>query len=419
MPGEGGALGAPAATAVPGPTAIAPPGLYVLLILSTLMAFASISTDVYLPALPTMATALNASSGAVALTISGYLIGFSVGQLIWGPLGDRYGRRGPVAIGLVLFAIGSAGCAMSGTVGQMIFWRVVQAAGACAGVVLARAMVRDLYPGDRAARMLSTLLTVMAVAPLIGPFVGGQILAVAGWRAIFWSLVGVGIATLGALFTIPETLPRDRRQTERLSRSFIAYGGLLRDRAVLGYAGAGGFLYAGLFAQVAGTPFAYITYYGVSPQLYGVLFAVGIAGIMAGNIVNARVVGRFGTDRLLRMGTIGAAVAGLAVALVAGTGWGGLAGLVVTLFLFISTAGFIVANAIVGALARSPGRAGSVSALAGAAQYGSGMVGSALVGAFADGTPSPMGWVVAVAGIGSAACAWVVLRRGGGSATVG
>ncbi len=142
-----------------------PASLRVLLVLSTLLGFASISTDLYLPALPTMAAGLRADAGMVELTIAGYLAGLGAGQLLWGPIGDRYGRRGPVAAGIVLFVIGSAGCAVSASVWQMIGWRLVQAAGACSGVVLARAMVRDLYPRDRAAQMLSTLMTVMAVAP--------------------------------------------------------------------------------------------------------------------------------------------------------------------------------------------------------------------------------------------------------------
>ncbi|WP_408361604.1 MULTISPECIES: MFS transporter [unclassified Paraburkholderia] len=157
-------------------------GLRILAILSLLMAFASISTDLYLPALPSMALALHADAGAVELTISGYLIGFSLGQLLWGPVGDRYGRRVPIAIGLVLFVIGSAGCALSTSAPMLVGWRIVQAVGACASVVLARAMVRDLYTGHRAAQMMSTLMTVMAIAPLLGPSVGGLILHVASWR---------------------------------------------------------------------------------------------------------------------------------------------------------------------------------------------------------------------------------------------
>jgi len=388
------------------PAAVTTPARWrVLLVLSTLLAFASISTDLYLPALPTMAAALNANAGTLELTIAGYLVGFSLGQLLWGPIGDRYGRRGPVAVGIVMFVIGSAGCALSASPWQMIACRVLQAVGACAGVVLARAMVRDLYSRDRAAQMLSTLMTVMAVAPLLGPVVGGQILALAGWRAIFWTLVGVGLLTLAGLFLLPETLPRDRRSTEKLGRAFLRYGELVRNRALLGYAGAGGFFYGGMFAYVAGTPFAYITYHHVSPQLYGVLFAIGIVGIMVTNMINARLVTRIGSDRLLRAGTLAASLAGVVLAVTAWTGFGGLVGLIASLFVFVSTAGFIVANPIVGALANSSRHAGAISALLGAAQYGSGMIGSALVGAFANGTPVPMGCVIALSGLASAACA--------------
>jgi len=295
---------------------------------------------------------------------------------------------------------------MAGSAEALIGWRIVQAMGACAGVVLARAMVRDLYEGHRAAQMLSTLMTVMAVAPLLGPIVGGQILELAGWRAIFWTLVGVGMATLTALFTLPETLPPERRNHEPLGRALLRYGDLVRQRRLLGYAGAGGFFYGGMFAYIAGTPFAYVTYHHVPPQLYGLLFGAGIVGIMATNTLNARLVRRLGSDRLLVRGTFLAALSGLVLAAAAWTGWGGLWGLAVPLFLFVSATGFIVANSIAGALTGFPERAGTVSALVGAVHYGSGIVSSALVGAFADGTPWPMGWVVALTGIGSLLCAW-------------
>jgi DHA1 family bicyclomycin/chloramphenicol resistance-like MFS transporter len=195
--------------------------LWFLGVLGTLLGFASISTDLYLPALPRMAAALGAEQIALELTVSGYLVGFSVGQLLWGPISDRYGRRGSVAVGLVIFVLGAAGCALSTTAGQLILWRVVQAIGASAGVVLVRAMVRDLYSRDRAERVLSTLMMVMAVAPLVGPTVGGPILRVADWPAIFWTLVAIGLTTLLALTTIPETLPRDRRTAEPMGQALV------------------------------------------------------------------------------------------------------------------------------------------------------------------------------------------------------
>jgi DHA1 family bicyclomycin/chloramphenicol resistance-like MFS transporter len=373
----------------------------VLGILSLLMGFASISTDLYLPAMPAMARELGANPGAVELTISGYLVGFSLGQLVWGPIGDRHGRRRPIAFGLMLFVIGSAGCALAGSVWAIIVWRVVQALGACAGVVLARAIVRDLYAGNRAAQMMSTLLTVMAIAPLVGPLLGGQILSFAGWRAILWTLAAVGVVTLWAVFRLPETLPAARRNDEPLTHAFAVYRQLLCDRSLLGYAGACGFYYGGTFAYIAGTPFAYITYYHVPAQAYGLLFAANVVGIMATNLANAWAVEKFGSDRLLRLGAWGATIAAAVVAVDARTDWGGLAGLAVPLFLFVATTGFIVANSIAGALALFPRRSGVVSALVGSIQYGSGIVGSALVGVFADGTVWPLGWVIALCGLGT------------------
>jgi DHA1 family bicyclomycin/chloramphenicol resistance-like MFS transporter len=380
-------------------------GWSVLAILSLLMGFASISTDLYLPAMPTMATALGAKSGMLEWTISGYLIGFCIGQLFWGPVGDRYGRRIPVAIGVTLFMIGSAGCALSGSAGAIIAWRVVQALGACAGVVLSRAMVRDLYAGARAAQMLSTLITVMAIAPLLGPVVGGQILSLAGWRSIFWTLVAIGDATLVGLITLPETLPARHRNHEPLSHAFANYAVLLKNRKFLAYTGAGAFFYAGVFAYIAGTPFAYINYYHVPPQWYGFLFGAGIIGVMLTNTLNSRLVIKTGIFKMLVYGAVILAATGIILALCAWTGWGGLMGLAIPLFFFVSMNGLVVANSITGALAHYPERAGAASALVGALQYGSGIASTVLVGFFADGTPRPMATIIATTGILSFLCA--------------
>jgi len=213
----------------------------VLAILSTLMGFASISTDLYLPAMPAMAMTLHADAGSVAWTISSYLIGFAAGQLFWEPFSDRFWRKIPIAFGLFLFMFGSAGCALSTSLESMIAWRLVQAAGACAGVTLGRAMVRDLYEGNRAARMMSTLMTVMMIAPLVGPIIGGQILRIVSWPAIFWTLVGIGLATLIALQMLPETLPVHRCNKEPLLRALAAYPKLLSNTRLLAYAGISGF----------------------------------------------------------------------------------------------------------------------------------------------------------------------------------
>jgi DHA1 family bicyclomycin/chloramphenicol resistance-like MFS transporter len=223
-------------------------------------------------------------------------------------------------------------------------------------------------------------------------------------------LVVVGIATLASLFTLPETLPPGRRNRQPLMTAFLRYGELLRHRRLLAYAGAGGFFYGGMYAYIAGSPFAYITYHHVPAPLYGLLFALGILGIMATNMLNVRLVMSFGVDRLLIFGSGLSAVASVALAVAARTDLGGLIGLVAPLFLFVSAAGFIVANSMAGAMAGFPECAGAVSALAGAIHYGSGILASALVGAFADGTPWPMGWVIAVGGLGSLVCAALLAK---------
>jgi len=379
-------------------------------VLCALMGFASISTDFYLPAMPTMAHAFGVGPGMMELTVAAYLVGFSSGQLFWGPLGDNYGRKRPIAIGLVLFVIGSAGCAMAGSAQAVIGWRVLQAVGACAGVVLSRAMVRDLYGAEKSGQMLSTLITVMAIAPLIGPLLGGQILIWAGWRAIFWLLVAVGIATGLGLATIPETLPVEKRSQVNLMQAFGQYRRLVVDRRVMSCALIGGFYYVGVYAYVAGSPFAFITYHHVPPQAFGVVFGLGIIGIMAANMANVRLLPRFGGWALMRWGVGFAAASGLAMALTAYTGWGGMVALALCCFVFVAASGLIVANSMARAMAEHPQQAGSVSAMLGAAQYGSGMVGSALISLCADGTPRPMAMTIAFGGLAAFASLGLTIR---------
>jgi DHA1 family bicyclomycin/chloramphenicol resistance-like MFS transporter len=381
------------------------PAWKTLLILSALMAFGPLSTDLYLPALPTMGRALRAGPDEMALTLSSYLVGFSMGQLMWGPIGDRFGRRLPVAVGLALFVIGSAGCGASTTALQLIGWRVAQSIGASAGPVLARAMVRDLFARERSAQMLSNLMTVMAIAPLAGPFIGGQILAAASWRAIFWTLMGLGLAALLAMLALPETLPAERRSRQSIRAALAGYATLARDSRLIGYAAMGGLYYGGIFAYIAASPFAYIDFYHVRPQIFGVFFALPIIGIMAVNQLNTRLVLRVGGDLLCRVGTGAAAAAGILALIEARSGWGGFGGIVAAIVVYGASSGLIVANSVAGALAAFPTRAGAASAFVGAIHYGSGILSAALVGWLADGTPTPMTAILAAGGIGSFLCA--------------
>ncbi|HHS9580229.1 TPA: multidrug effflux MFS transporter [Raoultella planticola] len=374
-----------------------------ILILSGLMAFASLSTDIYLPAMPVMAAELQ---GDAELTITGFLIGFAVAQLIWGPIGDRLGRRTPLFIGMVLFIIGSVGCALSVSIDQIIFWRVFQALGACTGPMLARAMVRDLFARTRAAQMLSTLTIVMAIAPIIGPLLGGKLISVTSWHAIFWLLAGIGLLMLLALRWLPETLPPERRQQGSPLKAFHHYGQLLRNRIFIRYTLSLTCYYVAAYAFITGSPDVYIRYFGVEPQHYGWLFAVNILGLMTMSLVNRRLVQRYALGDLLKVALVVASLAMVAMAFSVKLHHGGLVGIALCVFLFFSMNGVIAATSTAAALDEAGEFAGSASAFIGSLQYGSGIVSSLLLAGLHDGTPWTMTWIMGAFTLVSLLLAW-------------
>ena len=367
------------------------------------MAFASLSTDIYLPAMPVMAAELQ---GDAELTITGFLIGFAVAQLIWGPIGDRLGRRTPLFIGMVLFIIGSVGCALSVSIDQIIFWRVFQALGACTGPMLARAMVRDLFARTRAAQMLSTLTIVMAIAPIIGPLLGGQLISVTSWHAIFWLLAGIGLLMLLALRWLPETLPPERRQQGSPLKAFHHYGQLLRNRIFIRYTLSLTCYYVAAYAFITGSPDVYIRYFGVEPQHYGWLFAVNILGLMTMSLVNRRLVQRYALGDLLKVALVVASLAMVAMAFSVKLHHGGLVGIALCVFLFFSMNGVIAATSTAAALDEAGEFAGSASAFIGSLQYGSGIVSSLLLAGLHDGTPWTMTWIMGAFTLVSLLLAW-------------
>ncbi|MDM2910545.1 multidrug effflux MFS transporter [Citrobacter sp. Cpo012] len=382
-------------------------GLTFILILSGLMAFTSLSTDIYLPAMPTMAEDLH---GNVELTITGFLIGFTIAQLIWGPISDHMGRRKPLFIGMVLFIIGSAGCALSTSITQIVFWRVFQALGACTGPMLARAMIRDLFARTRAAQMLSTLVLVMAIAPIAGPLIGGQIIRLSTWHSIFWLLVVIGALMFISLNWLPETLPEDKRVKASLAGAFRNYRSLLTNGRFMRYTLSLTFYYVGAYAFITGSPFVYISYYHVDPQHYGWLFALNIIGVMAMSVVNRRLVQRHALEQLLKYATMLAALAAVALALLVKLESGGIVAIIVSIFLLFSMNGIIAATSTAAALDAVPNIAGSASALIGALQYGSGIISSLLLAAFSDGSPWTMAWIIALFTLLSAVLAFRVKR---------
>ncbi|EBE0341620.1 multidrug effflux MFS transporter [Salmonella enterica] len=362
-----------------------------IILLSALMALTSLSTDIYLPAMPIMARALH---GDAELTITGFLIGFTLAQLIWGPVSDHLGRKIPLFIGMVLFVAGSVGCATSTTMMQMVFWRVFQAMGACAGPMLARAMIRDLFSRSRAAQMLSTLMIVMAIAPIGGPLLGGLIIKFSTWPMIFWLLSATGVVMFLALLTLPETLPEERRVQATLKGAFGNYVFLLKNRRFMRYTLSLTSYYMAVYAFIAGSSLVYISYYGVSPQHYGWLFAVNIVGVMLLSTINRKLVQRHSLDALLRTSLSLAAIAAILLTLAAGLKTGGIAFLVVMMFITFSMNGVIAAVSTAAALDEVPEIAGSASALIGALQYGSGIVSSGLLALFSDNTPWTMSWII-------------------------
>ena len=380
-------------------------GLSFLLILSALMAVTSLSTDIYLPAMPVMAKELQ---GDAELTITGFLIGFCIAQLIWGPISDRYGRRLPLFIGLGLFIIGSVGCALSTDIVQIVFWRVFQALGACTGPMLARAMIRDLFSRTRAAQMLSTLMIIMAIAPIAGPLIGGQISKVTSWHAIFWLLTIIGTVMLMSLFWLPETLPADKRSQTSVIKAFQNYCALLTNAGYMRFTLCLTFYYVAAYAFITGSPFVYITYFGVDPQHYGWLFAVNIVGLMAVSMVNRRLVHRYPLEALLKNAVFIATIAAIVLAVTTCLGMGGIIVIIGAVFVFFSMNGIIAATSTACALDAVPNVAGSASALMGALQYGSGIISSLLLALFSDGTPWTMGWIIAVFTTASALMAFTL-----------
>lgn len=327
-------------------------------------------------------------------------------QLIWGPIGDRLGRRTPLFIGMVLFIIGSVGCALSVSIDQIIFWRVFQALGACTGPMLARAMVRDLFARTRAAQMLSTLTIVMAIAPIIGPLLGGQLISVTSWHAIFWLLAGIGLLMLLALRWLPETLPPERRQQGSPLKAFHHYGQLLRNRIFIRYTLSLTCYYVAAYAFITGSPDVYIRYFGVEPQHYGWLFAVNILGLMTMSLVNRRLVQRYALGDLLKVALVVASLAMVAMAFSVKLHHGGLVGIALCVFLFFSMNGVIAATSTAAALDEAGEFAGSASAFIGALQYGSGIVSSLLLAGLHDGTPWTMTWIMGAFTLVSLLLAW-------------
>jgi len=390
------------------------PGL--IAVLAALSAFAPLSIDMYLPALPTIARELGASGGDIQLTLTVFVLAFGFGQIVYGPIGDRYGRR-PVILGaLVVYVGASLACALAARADQLIALRLFQGLAACGGVVMARTMVRDLASGDQAARAMSLLMAASSLAPMAAPLIGGQVLALADWRAIFWVLAALGaLAILAATLGAPETLHADHRQSLDPAGILRRFGELLKARAFVGPALTGGLQFAGLFCWLSGSPFVLIERYGVSPQDYGLIFAALISLMTLGSLLNARLAPRVGAARLLARAVWVPAGAGLTLAVLgtieAMTGRIGLWPLMVPIAIQLACMSWIGPNAAALALQPYGHMAGSASSLMGVLNFGVGALFGTAVGQLLDGTVLPMALAMGTAGVLCLVAHRAIVRR--------
>nr|WP_294865263.1 Bcr/CflA family multidrug efflux MFS transporter [uncultured Pseudogulbenkiania sp.] len=378
-----------------------------IVLLSALVAFGPLSIDMYLPSLPAIASDLAAPVGLVQFTIGGFLTGFCLGMLLYGPLSDRFGRRPVLLAGIALYLVASLACVFASSAEQLIALRVLQAIGGGAGSVMGRTVVRDVFPLDRAAQVLSLMHLVTMIAPLVAPVLGGWLLLAAGWRSLFLALALFGAVCLALVaLRLPETHPAERRGEVRLASAFRAYGHLLTDAPTLGYMLALGLTFGAMFAYITGSPFVYIEYFGVAPQHYGWLFGLNIASVIALTTANKWLMKRVALDTLLQLQTAVVAVAGLALWLL---GAKSLLAVVLPLLFTVGFTGSIGPNTMARLLQRHPERAGAAMALAVSGQFGLGMLASALVATLHDGTPRAMCLVVALFCVG--ACLGLQLIR--------
>ncbi len=353
--------------------------LGIALILGSLSAFAPLSIDMYLPALPTLADHLHTNASLAQLSLTACLLGLAFGQLVVGPLSDVKGRRMPLLISLVLYAISSLLCALTGNIWVLILLRFIQGVTGAAGIVISRAIVRDLYSGTELTRFFSLLMLINGVAPIAAPVVGGLLLKVVPWQGIFVVLAAIGaIMLFSVLFGLPETLPADRKAAGGLGTTLRTFVRLIRDRSFIGFALSQAFVMAAMFSYIAGSPFVIQNIFGVSAQGFSIFFAINGLGIIIFSQLAGRLSGRFGEYRLLKL-SLGIAFTASLLLLLISLASGGLFAIASMLFLIVACVGSVGATSVSLAMQSQSHSAGSASALLGLLPLTLGALASPLV----------------------------------------
>ena len=376
------------------------PGTFALTaLLAALTAIGPLSTDMYLPSLPDIARQLHSSTAQAQFTISSYLVGFAVAQILYGPISDRHGRKPVLLTAIALYCAASLVSAFSTSIEMLIIARVFQAVGGSGGIVLTRAIVRDIYSGARAGRELSVIGSVMALAPVLAPLAGGVLQTAFGWQSVFLTLVVAGLA-MGAtvwLF-LPETLKTRAVEPVSVASMARSYGVVARNPAYLAYLSIAAASFAGLFAWISGTAFVLQDLYGLTAFDFGVAFAFGSIGYMTGAALAARLVERFGIDGMLGLGACACAVGGLGMIVAVASGLSSAWSLVLPMAVYLAGMGMVLPQAIAGAMTPFPERAGAASSLFGFVQQTVSAICGAIVGVLLGQSAWPLAGAVAVMG---------------------
>ncbi|MCW3819380.1 multidrug effflux MFS transporter [Micromonospora sp. DR5-3] len=368
-------------------------GATLLVLLGTLTAIGPLSLDMYLPAFPAMTRDLGADQAQIQLSLTSCLIGLALGQLVTGPLSDRWGRRRPVLVGVTAYALLALLCAAAPTAPTLAAARFAQGLAGGMGVVVARAVVRDLYAGRAAAKYFSRLTLIFGVAPVAAPSVGSLVLRFGSWRAVFLTLAAIGLLLAVAVaLRLPETLPAERRSTGGLAATARTMRSLAADRVYLGYALTQGFAFAGLFAYISGSSFVFQDVFGVSGATFSLVFGLNALALVATGQVNARLLDRFEPRRLLITTLLVSAVA--AVGVLTGALAGSLALVAVPLLAFVGSLGMVTPNSTALALDAHARHAGTAAALLGSIQSVVGALAAPLVGLGGEGSAVPMAAVL-------------------------
>lgn len=364
--------------------------------LGLLTSIGPFSIDMYLPGFPEMAIQLNTTVATVSLSLSSFFIGIAGGQLVYGPLLDRFGRKKPMMFGLVVYLLATIGCIFAGTVHSLIIWRFFQALGGCVGMVASRAMVRDLFPVTESAKIFSMLMLVVGVSPIIAPSLGGFVTATIGWRYVFVILFGMALGMLILVwFTLAESRKPDPGYSLRPRSILKGYARVFKDPQFFTYSLTGSMAAAGLYAYISGSPFVFMEILKTSEQQYGWIFAFVAGGLITATQINNRLLRKYSSQQIIPVALIIQATAGVSLAAGAAFGLLNLYGYIFFILVFLSCQGFTFPNSSALSMAPFTRNAGSASALMGGIQMAIGASTSALVGLFNDGSAMPMTFTMA------------------------